>query len=811
MKKNNFFKLMFSTIFYLGMVVSTIIFFTIQSNASDSVSATYTNGDIPTELNSDCSTLESLQLSIPAGNLVTSVDVKYDMTAQNNGWKSDQRSQIRYVEGNTDEGGYVKGNGDSEGTQSYNRTGLTLANGASGTVTFEMKTYRVWGSSGCNTRYNKVDNNTWRIKIHYDHDTDGDGILDNIDIDDDNDGILDINESILDSTDFELHGDATQISDNEVRLTKASNNQFGTSMSIRTVDLSHNFTIDAEIYLGTKDGGADGMSFVLHNDPDGSSAIGTAEGSTLGSMANDSIKGIRNGLSIEFDTYKSVSGSDDPSEDHTQIRDTDYSFKDTGGRVTNVTKLSNLEDGNWHSVHLEWDASASELSYTIDGTLMPGLTDSNIANDYFDGSNIVYYGFTAATGGLNNEQKIRYVSSTSLKDTDNDGIYNSYDLDSDNDGIPDNIEGQTTGSFTVPSGNDTDGDGLDDAYDPDDGGTSVALPDSDNDSKPDFVDTDSDDDKYSDCEEGINPSQGETCPLTGVVGKNGMLDRLESADDYASPNNGITNPNPDNGSTDILNEQIGNNEAAYRELVCGKSNYQITAMQWRLISIPCDTGNNAIKDIFSGLGEYGDDNHWVMYAQTGNDNYEVNSTKKNTDKERLDENASLELGKSYWIIADADYNLSVTRGLSGISPTGTEESSSLGISDSNFTKVKESELPNNQMSIPNSVKKYMAGNPLPFAFMVEDLYFSHGGSSGSYKAMGDSDNDTYIDPTFYKHDSADKSDLNTSNGGGYEAVNAGTPGFDHGGIKAMEGFFIKIEKEESDSDANHFAYPFMIH
>jgi len=44
---------------------------------------------------------------------------------------------------------------------------------------------------------------------------------------------------------------------------------------------------------------------------------------------------------------------------------------------------------------------------------------------------------------------------------------------------------------------------------------------------------------------------------------------------------------------------------------------------------------------------------------------------------------------------------------------------------------------------------------------------------------------------------------------GYEAVNAGTPGFDGGGIKAMEGFFIKIEDNDTD-ETNSFAYPLIM-
>ena len=52
-------------------------------------------------------------------------------------------------------------------------------------------------------------------------------------------------------------------------------------------------------------------------------------------------------------------------------------------------------------------------------------------------------------------------------DTDADGFYDFIDIDADDDGIVDNIEGQSTAGYTPPTGVDTDGDGLDDAYDSD--------------------------------------------------------------------------------------------------------------------------------------------------------------------------------------------------------------------------------------------------------------------------------------------------------------------------------------------------------
>jgi len=641
------------------------------------------------------------------------------------------------------------------------------------------------------------------VKFELFFDRDGDGVLDKDDIDDDNDGILDADEGNIDFSNLHkvLHipddTNTSFISDTEVQLTPDKNNQRGAINSQKTIDITRDFVMEYELYFGDDDGGADGIAFVLHNDSRGADAIGYDPADVGG--VNIGAYGINNGISIEFDTYKNDSGSEDTDEDHTQIRDTDYDFTDTNGKINDVSTLDadNIEDGDWHQVRLEWNATTETITYYFDGQEFSYDFD-DISHDYFNGATKVYYALTASTGGATNDQRVRELNYHYLNnDTDGDGIPDYQDLDSDNDGIPDNIEAQSTKDYIAPTGNDTDSDGLDDAYDEDDSGTPVSLPDSDKDGKADFVDTDSDNDGYSDCEEG---NKNHDCSTINIA-INGMPEWEANGADYSDVNGNIDEPDPDD-SGDLIDRISNNDEAAYRELLCGKSNFQLTKDQWRMISIPCDTGTNSIKTLFGGvLGDY--DDNWVMYKQTGDDNYETNSSHKNTNKTKLTEDDTLTVGISYWIITDDDHTLNIDETLSGLSPTTTVSKDSISISDNAFDKVHEANLPANSA---NNVKKFMAGNPLPFRFDFSKLYFKN--ENTDYKVMGDSNNDSYILARIYTHDSSDESDKNVSDGGGYTVIAPQTPGLSKGQVVPMEGFFIQLEKQSDEKD-NKFAYPLM--
>jgi hypothetical protein len=127
-------------------------------------------------------------------------------------------------------------------------------------------------------------------------------------------------------------------------------------------------------------------------------------------------------------------------------------------------------------------------------------------------------------------------------DSDNDGIPDSYDIDSDNDGILDNIEGQGETNYLPPLGRDTNGNGWDDAYDPEDGGWpfDINLTDTDDDTVPDFLDIDADNDGVFDFIEGHDENADGIADVIRVYGDSdfdGLDDAYDTSFGWALPGN----------------------------------------------------------------------------------------------------------------------------------------------------------------------------------------------------------------------------------------------------------------------------------
>ncbi|MFD2529993.1 tandem-95 repeat protein, partial [Polaribacter marinaquae] len=125
-------------------------------------------------------------------------------------------------------------------------------------------------------------------------------------------------------------------------------------------------------------------------------------------------------------------------------------------------------------------------------------------------------------------------------DSDGDGVPNYKDLDSDADGIIDNIEAQNPLTYVAPSGVDTDKDGIDDAYDLDCApcgsitGSPVNNPENaDSDALPNYLDLDSDNDGIVDNIE-WQTTVGYIAPGADSDG-NGLADVYETAPGSGNP------------------------------------------------------------------------------------------------------------------------------------------------------------------------------------------------------------------------------------------------------------------------------------
>ncbi|QBZ98795.1 PKD-like domain-containing protein [Flavobacterium sangjuense] len=143
-----------------------------------------------------------------------------------------------------------------------------------------------------------------------------------------------------------------------------------------------------------------------------------------------------------------------------------------------------------------------------------------------------------------NNSTFKFTATCVPKDSDLDGVPNYLDIDSDNDGITDNVEAQG-GSFIAYTPADANNDGLSDAY-----GAGIVPADSDSDGVPNYLDLDSDNDGIFDLVE--SGSSAIDADANGIVdgpsssfGSNGLSNSLETAADSGTLNYAIADTDSD--------------------------------------------------------------------------------------------------------------------------------------------------------------------------------------------------------------------------------------------------------------------------
>jgi gliding motility-associated-like protein len=207
-----------------------------------------------------------------------------------------------------------------------------------------------------------------------------------------------IGENIL--AQYTVNGNAAQISCNEYRLTQAVNTQSGSVWNNIKIDLNQSFDFNFDVILSAagflNDGGADGIAFVLQ-------PISTSVGTSGGGLGYE---GVNPAVGVTIDTYQNPNNND-PTYDHIAIQlngDIGHSSANNiAGPVTALSGNDNIEDGVWHSLHIQWDATTKTFSASVDGVLRVSVV-RDFVNTVFGGNPLVYWGFTGSTGGLNNYQ-----------------------------------------------------------------------------------------------------------------------------------------------------------------------------------------------------------------------------------------------------------------------------------------------------------------------------------------------------------------------------------------------------------------------
>lgn len=170
----------------------------------------------------------------------------------------------------------------------------------------------------------------------------------------------------------------------------SSTNDNGAIWSPVSIDLTIDFDMTFDIYMGSSPGGADGMVFVLQTTGFG---VGTV-GNTL------AWNGITPSVGWEIDTWNSgISAPGDIAADHLAMA----SNGSNSHNLVSPVALGEMEDGVFHTMQITWDESLDQMAVYLDGALTAGYVGDITA---ILGTSDAYFGFTGSTGGAWNVQRV---------------------------------------------------------------------------------------------------------------------------------------------------------------------------------------------------------------------------------------------------------------------------------------------------------------------------------------------------------------------------------------------------------------------
>ncbi|MCB9235166.1 MAG: gliding motility-associated C-terminal domain-containing protein [Bacteroidia bacterium] len=226
---------------------------------------------------------------------------------------------------------------------------------------------------------------------------------------------------------FQINGSAFQTGPDCFTLTPNLGTQAGSIFWNTQISLNQDFDLSFQIFLGCNNGGADGAAFVLQ-------PVSNSVGSSGGGLG---YLGINPSFAVEFDTWQNAT---DPVYDHMAIQTNGVvshgGANTLAGPVGMLASLPDVEDCQYHDVRFTWNATTQTFNAYWECNLRLTYTGNVVANIFNNNPN-VYWGFTAATGGANNEQKfcLDYASFVTPAVDTNLCLGNAVQLDAGGGGV----------------------------------------------------------------------------------------------------------------------------------------------------------------------------------------------------------------------------------------------------------------------------------------------------------------------------------------------------------------------------------------
>ena len=437
----------------------------------------------------------------------------------------------------------------------------------------------------------RVDVNLDGIDDRFDKDLDGK--INMLDLDSDNDGITDVAEAygvdvggngIIDNyVDIDGDGLSDNVDVNLNPLSGASNTGLGLGLPNLDLDVMPNF-LDL-------DSDNDGIPDVIE---------------VLGTDANN------NGI-IDGFVDANNDGLHDSYINATALLQTGADIN-ADGRADSYPNKNKDRDFRPNAYDMDSDGDG------IVDVIEAGLPDADF-NGIVDGS--------IATNGWSTT--VSAMPALNLRNTDASGSQDYLDIDADDDGIPDNIEGQSTAGYILPGITDTDGDGLVNTYDnvTGFGGSGIFVYDHDADATPDYRDTDTDADGLIDRVEGndfnLNGMPDDLVTLTGLdTDADGLDNRFDSL-------NSVTNIKGTSYRMGNAGSFTGDATPGSRTTV-QRTNITQPDRDWRFV------GYVLPVQFLSFTGAHNKDNvllNWTIIAEKEVDHFEIERSINNSNYSKI--------------------------------------------------------------------------------------------------------------------------------------------------------------------------------